>query len=51
MGTSHGADNYTTDPVAACVDCAKWQLGMLKLLLENDGALAYKIIEEHKEEM
>lgn len=47
-GTSHGNNYYIENPELACVDSAKWQLGMLKLLLENDGALAYKIIEEHK---
>ena len=47
-GTPHGNDYYIENPELACVDSAKWQLGMLKLLLENDGALAYKIIEEHK---
>ena len=45
VGTSHGADIYITDPVAACVDSAKWQIGMLKLLLENEGERAYKIKE------
>ena len=47
-GNSHGNDYYIENPEIACVDSAKWQLGMLKLLLENDGARAYKIIEEHK---
>ncbi len=45
VGTSHGADIYIADPVAACVDSAKWQIGMLKLLLENDGARAKRIKE------
>ena len=45
-GTSHGADYYITDPIAACVDCAKWQLGMLLLLLQNNAERANKIIEE-----
>lgn len=50
VGTSHGADIYITDPVAACVDCAKWQLTMLKLLLdvENGAERAYKIKENFK---
>ena len=47
-GTSHGNDYYIENPELACVDSAKWQLGMLLTLLENDGALAKKIIKEHK---
>lgn len=47
-GIAHGNNYYIENPELACVDSAKWQLGMLMLLLENDGALAYKIIEEHK---
>ena len=48
VGTSHGADNYTTDPVAACVDGAKWQLGMLYLLCENGGERAFEIKKNYK---
>lgn len=47
-GTSHGSDYYITDPEAACVDSAKWQLGMLYLLLENGGERAKKVISEFK---
>ncbi len=47
-GTSHGADIQIVDPVAACVDSAKWQLAMLKLLLENNGERAYKIKKDFK---
>ena len=42
-GKSHGNDYEISDPVAACVDCARWQLAMLKLLLENGGDRAKKI--------
>jgi len=42
-GTSHGADYYITDPQKACVDCAKWQLEMLYLLLKDSGARAKEI--------
>ena len=42
-GTSHGADYYIKDPIAACVDNAKWQLTILKLLCENNGERAYKV--------
>lgn len=47
-GTSHGSDYEIKDPIAACVDSAKWQLGMLLILLENDAERAKKIIEEFK---
>lgn len=45
VGKSHGNDYYIADPVAACVDSAKWQLGMLMLLLQNGGERVYKIKE------
>lgn len=48
VGTGHGSDFYITDPMAACVDSARWQLGMLKLLLENNAERAKKIIKEFK---
>ena len=49
-GTSHGNDYYIADPDRACVDAAKWQLGMAKLLLENGAARAKKTIAEFKPE-
>ncbi len=47
-GTSHGADYYIEDPVKACVDCAKWQLTMLYLLLKNDAKRAKEIKANYK---
>ena len=47
-GTSHGADYYIVDPVAACVDCAKWQLAIMRHLLRDGAALAKKIISEYE---
>ena len=44
-GKSHGNDYYIVNPVIACVDNAKWQLGMLLLLLKNGGERVYKIKE------
>ncbi len=44
QGTSHGNDYYIVDPVAACVDSAKWQLTMLRMLLEKDAARAKQIV-------
>ncbi len=47
-GKGHGNDYYITDPVAACVDSARWQLTMLRMLLEEDAALAKQILAEFK---
>lgn len=43
-GKGHGNDYEICDPVAACVDNAKWQLAMLLLLLENEAERAYQIL-------
>ena len=45
-GTGHGSDYEIADPVAACVDCAKWQVGMLWLLLSDGAERAKTIVEE-----
>lgn len=45
VGTSHGADYCVTDPVSACVDSAKFQLGMLLILLSDNAKRANEIIE------
>ena len=42
-GVSHGADYKIANPELACVGSAKWQLAMIRLLLENEGARAKKI--------
>ena len=47
-GTGHGADYRIEDPVAACVDNAKMQLLMLRLLLSNNAARAKEIVAAHK---
>ena len=47
-GTSHGSDYYITDPEAACVDSAKMQLGMLYILLKDNGERARKIADEYE---
>ena len=47
-GTSHGSDYYVVDPERACVKSAKWQLGMVKILLSNDAARAKEIIKNFK---
>lgn len=43
-GTSHGADYQIADPNLACVGSAKWQLGMLYLLLKDDAKRAKEIL-------
>jgi len=47
-GNAHGNNYQISDPIAACVDNAKWQLVMLLLLLENGGERAKKIKSEFK---
>ena len=47
-GTSHGDDFYITDPELACIKNAKWQLVMLKLLLENGAERAKQIVSDFK---
>ena len=49
-GTFHGNNFYVTDPDRACVDAAKWQLAMAKLLLENGAACAKQIISDFNPE-
>ena len=47
-GTAHGVDYRVVDPELACVDSAKVQLRMLKLLLEKDGAVAKQIVADYE---
>ena len=44
-GKGHGNDYRIVDPVAACVDNAKWQLVMLTLLLRNGAERAKQVID------
>jgi hypothetical protein len=48
IGTGHGSDFYIADPHSACVDSSRWQLCMLKLLLQNGAERANNIIKEFK---
>ncbi len=43
-GKAHGSDYIIENPETACVDSAKWQLGMLYLLLADNGSRAKDII-------
>ncbi len=45
-GTSHGSNYEIKDPIAACVDSAKLQLGMLYILLCDEAKEAKRIISE-----
>lgn len=47
-GRSHGNNYEIVDPVAACVGSAKLQLGMLLLLLSDNGKRAKQIIADYK---
>ncbi|MBR2466549.1 MAG: amidohydrolase [Clostridia bacterium] len=47
-GTAHGNDFEICDPEAACVTNAKWQLAMLRILLENEAERAKKILADFK---
>lgn len=47
-GKSHGNDYEIVDPEAACVTNAKWQLNMMRHLLENGAELAKSIISEYE---
>ena len=44
-GTSHGSDYYIENPQSACMDSAKIQLIMLKLLLSDSAKRANLVIE------
>ena len=48
VGKGHGNDYYVKDPVAACVDCAKWQMAMVLLLLGDGAERAKKIVADFK---
>lgn len=43
-GTSHGKDYYISNPEAACVDSAKFQVMMLERLLSDNASVAKSII-------
>ncbi len=47
-GTGHGNDYYICDAGSACVKSAKWQIGMLCVILGNGAERAKKIISEYK---
>ena len=47
-GRAHGSDYEVFDVEAACITNAKWQLAMLRLLLENGAERAKRIVAEYK---
>ena len=48
VGKAHGNDYYIEDPESAYITSAKWQLLMLKKLLENGGERAKLIMKNFK---
>ena len=44
IGTSHGKDYYIENAYNACVNAAKFEIGLIRKLLENDAAKAKEII-------
>ena len=44
-GASHGSEYYITDPEAACLVSAKFQVLLVAMLLKEDAARAKKIVE------
>lgn len=48
VGTAHGADYFIENPELACVDSAKWQLEMLRLLLSDGAERAKKIVANYQ---
>lgn len=47
-GTGHGNNYEIADPTAACVDSAKWQLGMLYILLKDNASRAREIVASYE---
>ena len=47
-GRGHGNDYRISDPEAACMDSAKWQLAMLLLLLQDGAQRAKQILADFK---
>ena len=46
VGDAHGANYYIDDPYSACVECAKWQVAMLHMLLSDKAREAIRIKNE-----
>ncbi len=44
-GRGHGNDYRVSDPDIACLMSAKWQLALLRLLLQEDGKEAKKVLQ------
>lgn len=48
VGTSHGKDYFIANPDLACVGSAKWQIELLNILLKDNAARAYEVINNFK---
>jgi len=47
-GSAHGKDYEIGNVEMACIDSAKWQLAMIRLLLENGAQRAKQIVKDYK---
>lgn len=47
QGTFHGGDFYVTNPKLACVDCATFELGLIRDLLKNNAENAQKVMKNY----
>lgn len=48
VGMAHGADYFIQNPERACVDSAKWQLELARVLLSGGAERAKKIVADYK---
>ncbi len=48
IGTSHGKDYFIKDAYNACVNSAKFQIGLIRKLLENDAKEAKNVLSKFK---
>lgn len=48
VGMAHGADYFIQNPERACVDSAKWQLELARVLLSSGAERAKKIVADYK---
>ena len=48
IGSSHGKDYYIEDAYNACVNAAKFEIGLIRKLLENDAKSAKEIMAKFK---
>ncbi len=47
QGTFHGGDFYVSNPKLACVDCATFEIGLIRELLKNNAEKAQNVIKNY----